>query len=100
MEKQKKEQTKRYVDLGIFQLGFFMALTGILIVRYTEEMGLNTYQVSLYLTLNYAGYMTGGFTGGILSKALGQKRLMDWMLVLAVLFGFVFYPKIKKEEPV
>ena len=83
MEKQKKEQTKRYADLGIFQLGFFMALTGILIVRYTEEMGLNTYQVSLYLTLNYAGYMTGGFTGGILSKALGQKRLMDWMLVLA-----------------
>lgn len=91
MEEQKKKQIKQYANLGIFQLGFFMVLTGILIVKYAEEFVLNAYQVSLYLTLNYAGYMGGGFGGGTLSKRLGQKRLMDWVLVLtAVTAGGYF----------
>ena len=77
-----RHQVKQYANLGIFQLGFFMALTGILVVRFAEELNLSPYQVSLYLTLNYFGYMLGGFGGSGLAKWLGQKRLMDGVLIL------------------
>ena len=45
-------QMKRFSCFAIFQIGFFLSLIGVLVVKYTEQLKLSTYQVSLYLSMN------------------------------------------------